>query len=71
MARGRKKVIDYDAEIKNLEAEITKLSDIVKKKRTELKALKAKKQEADNVDIIKAIESSGKTKEEIIKLLKK
>lgn len=71
MPRGRKKVINYEAEIESIEAEIEKLNNTLKKKKAELKELKAKKQEADNVDIIKAIESSGKTKEEIIKLLKK
>lgn len=71
MPRGRKKVVDYDAEIKRVKDEINKLNDSLKLKKAELSTLEAKKQAEDYNDIIKAIESSGKTKEEIIKLINK
>lgn len=71
MPRGRKKVVDYDAEINALEEEIAKLTDNLKKKKDQLKALKDKKKTSDNAELIKLIEESGKTKEEIAKLLKK
>ena len=69
MPRGRKKTGTIEEQIEVLRNEIEALKAETKKKQDKLKELESKKKAEDNKEIMDAIEKSGKSKEEIIRLL--
>ena len=69
MPRGRKKLGTIEEQIEVLRNEIEAMKVETKKKQDKLKELESKKKAEDNKEIMDAIEKSGKSKEEIIRLL--
>lgn len=71
MPRGRKKKLPVDELIVQTEKEIADLKSQISEKRKELKKLKAEKENEDRERLMKAVEASGKSFEEVISLLNK
>ena len=69
MPRGRKKAGTIDEQIEVLRNEIEALKAETKKKQDKLKELEKKKEAEDNKEIMEAVARSGKSKEEILRLI--
>ena len=69
MPRGRKKLGTIDEQIESLRNEIEALKAETKKKQDKLKELEKKKETEDNKEIMDAVAKSGKSKDEILRLL--
>ena len=65
----RKKSLSLAERIAAAEAELEALTQQMKEKKQELKALKAEQKEADRAKLIEAFIASGKTVDEVIALL--
>lgn len=69
MPRGRKKAGTIDEQIEGLRNEIEALKAETKKKQDKLKELEKEKEAEDNKEIMEAVARSGKSKEEILRLI--
>ena len=69
MPRGRKKLGTVDEQIEVLRNEIEALKAETKKKQDKLKELEKKKKAEDSKEIMDAVVKSGKSKEEIIRMI--
>ena len=69
MPRGRKKLGTVEEQIEVLKNEIEALKAETKKKQDKLKELEKKKEAEDNKEIMEAVARSGKSKDEILRLI--
>ena len=69
MPRGRKKLGTVEEQIEVLKNEIEALKAETKKKQDKLKELEKKMEAEDNKEIMEAVARSGKSKDEILRLI--